>query len=334
MDIEDFEIVKTIDDNKKVLKDSDGGYCFYKELSVYNLSVFQWLKQHPCMYIPEIYDYQEIDGKLSVLEEYIDGETLETKLTALTVNEKYMVLFQLLEGVSYLHHASPSIIHRDIKPSNIMITNDGSVKIIDYDAAKLFVKNEPRDTVLLGTEGSAAPEQYGFGSSDQRTDIYGIGILIREMFPDQMKMLQIANKCTELKPDDRYQTVDELKDVIKFPQNKPKINIPGFRTGNGFHMILAIFGYPFLIYLAFHSNATKDGVEITKPVVVAIYKWLYVFLFACVLDLFTHWSGFFDHFLFIKSKHWFLRIIGYCLAVIVILMAVGFIGLIIDDIFL
>lgn len=317
----EFEIIENIDDTKKVVRNKNGNICFYKSLSIYNLSVFEWLKQHPCIYIPKIIEVEEKEDRLLVLEEYIDGKELSECYQTMTDNERYMVLFQLLEGISYLHHASPAIIHRDIKMENIMITSDGNVKIIDYDAAKLAKKNEPRDTVLLGTEGSAAPEQYGFGSSDERTDIYGIGILIRELFPNSIKMLRVAEKCTELKPDERYQTVEELKDSIRFPV-KTKINIPGFREGKISHMLIAIPAYVMMIYIACTIEVRKEDQLITDPVIVFLYRCICALLLFSVTDLFTHWTGIFDYFPGITSKKIYIRILSYALALAMILFVI------------
>ena len=66
---------------------------------------------------------------------------------------------EICDGLLFLHAAEPPIIHRDIKAENILIDRTGCVKIIDYDAAKMYHKGKNRDTVLIGTEGSAAPEQ-------------------------------------------------------------------------------------------------------------------------------------------------------------------------------
>ena len=226
MFIENYKTVGIVNENKKIVKDELGKLYYLKILNNYHLSVFEWLKQHPDIHIPKIIQFEEKNEKLIVLEEYIDG-------------------------ISYLHHADPSIIHRDIKPSNIMIDQNRIIKIIDYDAAKLYVKNQSRDTVLLGTDGIAAPEQYGFGASDTRTDIYALGMLIKEMFSDDIDMLEVANRCTNMNPDDRYQSIEELKRV-SFIQVKKKtyMNIPGFRTGKKSHMIIASIGY-FLIFLSY-----------------------------------------------------------------------------------
>lgn len=79
---------------------------------------------------------------------------------------------QLCAVVRVLHEQKPIIIHRDIKPSNVMLSADGVIKLIDFDASKDFTPDEKRDTELIGTFNYAAPEQYGFASSDPRTDIY------------------------------------------------------------------------------------------------------------------------------------------------------------------
>ena len=75
----------------------------------------------------------------------------------------------------------PAIIHRDIKPSNIIITAYNRAVLLDFNAAKYYSCQSTEDTVLLGTQGYASPEQYGFGSSSPQTDIYSMGILFREL---------------------------------------------------------------------------------------------------------------------------------------------------------
>ena len=101
------------------------------------------------------------------------------------------MLCNILEA---LHSMTPPIIHRDIKPSNIIITSYNYAMLLDFNAAKQFSGQNESDTVLIGTPGYAAPEQYGFGSSSPKTDIYSLGIVLREMLdritpvPDCRKM--------------------------------------------------------------------------------------------------------------------------------------------------
>lgn len=86
------------------------------------------------------------------------------------------VIRSLCDILHKLHGNLPPIIHRDIKPSNIIFSSDGVVKLIDFNAARELRAEQNEDTRLMGTRRFAAPEQYGFGQSDPRTDIYALGI--------------------------------------------------------------------------------------------------------------------------------------------------------------
>ncbi len=183
-----------------------------KTLAVFNTRVFAYLQQHPDPHIPRVHAFWEEDGELTVIEELISGFTLDYLLANELLDKaaKGDVVRQICEGLAFLHGANPPIIHRDLKTANVMLTDDGTVKIIDYDAAKVYDASEEKDTVLIGTKGSAAPEQYGFGKCDVRTDIYGVGIMIRDMFPEDEAMQRIAEKATQLDPKNRYQSVQDL----------------------------------------------------------------------------------------------------------------------------
>jgi len=64
------------------------------------------------------------------------------------------------------HNAVPPIICRDLKAQNVIMTNDGKIKLIDFDIARVYQPGKGRDTMLMGTQGYAAPEQFGFGQTD------------------------------------------------------------------------------------------------------------------------------------------------------------------------
>lgn len=154
-------------------------------------------------------------------EEYINGRTLAQVLqdnNGRVPEEKAVdYIEQLCAVVRVLHEQKPIIIHRNIKPSNVMLSADGVIKLIDFDASKDFTPDEKRDTELIGTFNYAAPEQYGFASSDPRTDIYTIGILFHELItgakpneiglPYKGKYEKIIKKCIEIDPKKRYQHV-------------------------------------------------------------------------------------------------------------------------------
>ena len=199
-----------------VVNTLDETLCMKKELTVYNTDVYEWIMQHPDPRLAGIREYFIDEDRLIVIEEYIHGQTLEKYLAEQMPEEqeRFRILWQVLEGISCLHRASVPIIHRDIKASNIMITGEGNVKIIDYNAAKLYEPGLQKDTVLIGTYGSAAPEQFGFAGSDCRTDIYALGKLIEVMFPGDPRLQPVIEKATRIDPDRRYRTVEELREGV------------------------------------------------------------------------------------------------------------------------
>ncbi len=207
-----------------LLIDETTGHIYLKKtLDTYDKDVYGWLISNRNLHIPAIHSCREENGKLIVLEEYIQGETLETLLASgtLSESERIRIILDVCDALSFLHSAESPIIHRDIKPSNIMITGDGVVKLIDYDAAKVFHQGKQEDTTLIGTVGRAAPEQYGFAQSDARTDVYSMGLLIREMFPDDRRFFAVISRATVMDPKDRYQTIAELKTAVCNAVSRP-----------------------------------------------------------------------------------------------------------------
>lgn len=232
-----------------------------KELSVYNLEVFTFLKDHPIEGIPQIELLYEDQGTLTVIEEYVTGQTLQELVANQPLDESHILKYtiNLCEIVEKLHNFNPPMIHRDIKPSNILISSTDSVILLDFNAAKNFHNIHSEDTVLLGTQGYAAPEQYGFGSSRPQTDIYSIGVVLKKLIvslPKNKTLEAIADKCTQLDPDDRYAHVSLLKEDLlaclpkKTIQTTNKSWIPGFRSGNPWKMIVACIYYLFSLTLS------------------------------------------------------------------------------------
>ncbi len=282
-----------------VLEETSGRICVLKTLAVYNPDVYRWLKEHPHPHLPRIHMIREEAGKLTVIEEYIQGVTFDRFLSENSVSEerKLRLLLDLCGAVRHLHSAAPPIIHRDIKNSNIMITDDGILKLIDFDAAKLFHADESQDTVFMGTQGHAAPEQYGFGASDVRTDIYGLGILIRDLFPGKKRLQAIARKATMLKPEERYQSVGDLEsDLEAFLKGVPAgthgatrrlLPPPGFRTKTLWKEGIAVIGY--LIIFTFSFSQRKALNETGVPLFLDQCAICAAFL--TFVDIFFNWTG-------------------------------------------
>lgn len=225
------------------------------------IEVFQKLMENPVPGTPRIVAIQKRNYGWSVYQEYIPGitlaERLRTKLyTKKEAREFCLVLCDILEGL----HAH-DIVHGDIKPENIVITPTEAVFLIDFDAAH-FVKTEiGRDTILMGTPGFASPEQYGFGRSDFRSDIYAMGILLNVMITGQHPLYQSTTglisytieRCTMLDVNKRFQSVKELRKGIKHPGREFEFLPVGFRSLNPLKMLIAIIGYAMIFSVAIFS---------------------------------------------------------------------------------
>lgn len=298
--------------------------CMKKTITYYDLNVFSYLKEHKHQNIPIIYDYYEKEGKLIVAEEFIQGRTLESIIKS-TENSESMndsekfdlesILLEIMDGIEFLHNAEPKIIHRDIKLSNIMVTNDGVVKIIDYDAAKIYKPSEDRDTILIGTNGCAAPEQYGFGRSDERTDIYAIGILMRKLFPDNSQYKSIEAKATQIDAANRYGSIGEMRNAVLNKKNLPDMTkhrslwpIPGFRSGKVWKMVVAVLGYIVILDFFFTIKIS------TAQSVVALWinRICMLAMILSVIDIVCDYSGLFSKFSLLKGRG-IVKVVGIIL---------------------
>lgn len=255
-----------------------------KLLDIYNLDVYLYLKNHPLHGIPQIYEVIEDDQQLIIIEEYVSGDTLDSILSNNGPIEENIIIkyaLQLCDILKKLHSCNPPIIHRDIKPSNIIITPEDNVVLLDLNAAKYMKPQTEEDTRLLGTKGYAAPEQYGFGSSSTKTDIYALGMVMNTMLIGSFSnstgkgsLSDIIKKCTELTPENRYRSINELENelsklnVINDSDTKSTDSTtplcwmaylpPGFRSKNIIHMLVAIPLYAMMFWLSI-SLEVKDA---------------------------------------------------------------------------
>lgn len=165
--------------------------------------------------IARIIGIEEVDDLgICIVMEYIEGQTLKKSIAdkRLTKNQYLEILLQLCEALSYIHHRQ--IIHRDLKPENIMLTDNGlHVKLIDFglsDADDYAILKNP-----AGTWKYAAPEVVANLPIDQRSDIYSLGIIMRELPSCSYKIRRIAKRCTKQKREQRYQSADEIITALK-----------------------------------------------------------------------------------------------------------------------
>ena len=170
-----------------------------------------------CPHLPQIMEAAEQDGQTAVLEEYVQGDTLAELLTGarLTEREARQVTMQLCQALHVLH--SMGAVHRDVKPENVILRGSDAV-LIDFDAARIYKDESESDTQVL----FAAPEQYGIFQSDERADIFSLGVLLNIMLTGKHpsremaagKMGRIVRKCTMTAPEQRYQSARALMEVL------------------------------------------------------------------------------------------------------------------------
>ncbi len=206
------------------------------------------------------------DGRLFIAMSCYDGELLKSRMESgpLPVDLAIDIALQTAQGLAKAH--STGIIHRDVKPANIFITNDGTVKLLDFGLAKLSSQTRLTKTgKTVGTAAYMSPEQTRGDEVDQRTDIWSLGVVIYEMLsgklpfpgdyeqaiiygilnaePEPLTALQagiplqlqrIVEKATAKNPDKRYQRAEEiiadlqsLKSEIKSGTARPPLF--GFR---------------------------------------------------------------------------------------------------------
>ena len=216
--------------------------------------------------VVDIYDVGEYEGMHYIVMEYIRGRTLKDLIAqrgALDVDEAIGIMKQLISAIDHAH--DHNIIHRDIKPENIFY--DGKqVYLFDFDIARNYIENQKRDTTVLGSQGYAAPEQFGFYQTDIRSDIYSLGVLYHVLLTNKLPRdydlqgieKRIIDKMIAIDPQGRYQDVKEIiKDLDQLfhieKKKEKKIKhpnaLPGFRSGKLWKMIVAIMGYLLFIWI-------------------------------------------------------------------------------------
>lgn len=135
--------------------------------------------------LPRVSDHFSEDGKEYLLMEYVPGDTLAQIMRRnpppWSIAEVMVLVEPLTDVLQYLHTRTPPIIFRDLKPANVMRTPEGQIKLIDFGIARLFKAGQSHDTQAFGTMGYSAPEQYGQGQTDARSDVYALAVLIHQL---------------------------------------------------------------------------------------------------------------------------------------------------------
>jgi serine/threonine protein kinase len=172
--------------------------------------------------------------------EYVKGKTLEKILEVRKgrpVNERQALSWalQICKTMHFLTVQKPPVVFRDLKPANIMIDRKSRVKLIDFGIARFFKEAKSEDTFLYGTPGYAAPEQYGTGQTDVRSDIFSLGATLHHCltrrnpsenpldFPDPRSLnpqlsrgaAEIVRKALQQEREKRFQSALEMKHAVQ-----------------------------------------------------------------------------------------------------------------------
>lgn len=190
-------------------------------------------------YFPEILEVLETEDAECIVMEYLEGETLASRLRRMgpaSCQEVARWGKDLCLMLNYLHQSDPPVVYRDMKPDNIMVQPEGNLRLIDFGAVMEIGEQGMAPQLLVGTRGYAAPEQFACGSLvDARTDIYALGVTLYQLLtgrdpcefpgrdypiffwkhPIPRKMKKIIRKCTEEDPVRRYQSCEELLEDLK-----------------------------------------------------------------------------------------------------------------------
>lgn len=225
-----YQDVEHIDGRSDIImvKHRETGQKYLKKLlTIYNRSVYDYLKNNPVEHMPTIQEIYESETCLIVIEEYIVGKTIADLLDDHVFSEDRAVdiAIDVCRVLEIIHGLSTPIIHRDIKPSNVMITPENVIYLLDMNVAKWYDPDKTDDTRYMGTRFYAAPEQVGYGlsASSAKSDVYAIGILLNVMvtgrFPKEERvggrLWDIVERCISLNADDRYSASELVEALVE-----------------------------------------------------------------------------------------------------------------------
>lgn len=190
--------------------------------------------------IPKAYRIFEENGEVYLVREYIEGMSLAQMVLqkgGISEAEICRISRKICQTAEQFQNPDEPMIHRDIKPENIVVTPGAEVVFIDFGTMRSYKKDGSRDTFVVGTRGTAAPEQYGYTQTDQRTDVYAIGQTMLYMVSESYEMNQLSEcavsrrmkkiieKACSFEPDKRYGDAAQLRRAVEKCQanNRKKV---------------------------------------------------------------------------------------------------------------
>lgn len=201
-------------------------------------------------HLPRVAECYKTGSELVVVAEYVPGRTLEEEVAACGASPELArrIFPALCEAVGELHELfDPPLIHRDLKPQNVIVAPEG-LFLIDLGIARRFHEGAGADTVRFGTRAYAPPEQYGFGQTDVRSDVYALGMLlwyclVGEEPPvpfGEAALAQVGRtyaeviaRATAFDPEARYASVRELGEAFARASGGARVLRGDGRPGEG-----------------------------------------------------------------------------------------------------
>ena len=354
-----YEILTPLVPGREVylVMDQESGEILVEKITrVCDPALYQRVKDYDLSGVPRIRDMEERGDKMVLVEDYVHGRNLRQWVEEEGVFSEEEVLDYMVcicQILGQFHQMNPPVIHRDIKPENIILTYEGSIYLIDYNISREFKPLSTLDTVAMVSHHFSAPELYGFGQSDQRSDIYSIGATMHFLLTGGClketsyhgPLARLIETCTMMDPNQRFQSVEELRLALEsfreseagrederkkglgqlHPDSDKKdksdvtksFMIPGFRSRNPLKMINALIGYFFISLLCFSMEIRNaSGSLLTGPElwIERISTWIF---FILTIFLICNYRGCQDRIpLLRRIKPLFLRI-----AICIVIMA-------------
>lgn len=262
-----YEVIEVMNEEKQIslVRDNISGYVYVqRRVSHEEGRVYDHLRGLGHNNLVGIIGVYPLEKECIIIEEYVSGMTLadymnEHGLFSEEVAQEYIC--QLCGGLEVLH--SHNLVHRNINPDNIVITTNGVLKLMNFGATRQYQTCKNQDTVLMGTAGYAAPEQFGFMASDARADIYATGVLLNKMLTGFLPMERlykgkhaievIIKKCTQVDRNKRYSSVMEIckefnRQKSGYYMQKFYELFPGLRSEQWYWKLCGFIGYSFFIW--------------------------------------------------------------------------------------
>jgi eukaryotic-like serine/threonine-protein kinase len=209
-----------------------------------HLKEAELMKQLSHPMLPRIVDIVTQGGMLCIIMDYVRGSNLADRLHEtgpVAEPEVKGWLLQLCDVLSYLHGQPDPLVYRDLKPANLIADSHGHLKLVDFGTLRRYRGGETADTSYIGTQGYAAPEQYGLGQSDPRTDIYNLGMTAFHLLTGEHpvsvphgeiecqllehqvtgRLTAVIRKCVQLSPANRFQSAQSLRDTVLALEQNP-----------------------------------------------------------------------------------------------------------------